>query len=77
MDKMLYEEVKDEIKGIRYNLDNLDFDLVNIKVIIHNIKKLGIDTNDLDKQMDDIGIEIYQFKNKLEIFEVLSKNLIP
>ena len=35
---------------------------MNIKVAIHNLEKLGYNTKDLEKALDNIGIEFYKFK---------------
>ena len=29
-----------------------------------NLEKLGVNVHDLEKQLDNIGIEIYKFKNE-------------
>ena len=41
---------------------NIDKELVNIKVAIHNLQKLGVNTKDLEKLLDNVGIEFYKFK---------------
>lgn len=39
-------------------------DLIDIKIAIHNLEKLGVNTKDLEKQLDNVGIEFYKFKNE-------------
>ena len=52
---------------------NIDKELVNIKVAIHNLEKLGCDTKDLEKTLDNIGAEFYKFK--VENKDTLKKSI--
>lgn len=56
-------ELKNEFKTIFSNNQEIDKKIVEIKVAIHNLEKLGINTRDLEKQLDNVGIEFYKFKN--------------
>ena len=60
---MFKNEIKDNLKTIYDSTKNINNELVNIKVAIHNLEKLGLDTKDLEKLLDNVGIEIYKFKN--------------
>lgn len=60
---MFRNEIKDNLKTIYDSTKKIDNELVNIKVAIHNLEKLGLDTKDLEKLLDNVGIEIYKFKN--------------
>lgn len=60
---MFKNEIKDNLKTIYDSTKKIDNELVNIKVAIHNLEKLGLDTKDLEKLLDNVGIEIYKFKN--------------
>ena len=59
---MFKNEIKKELQAIYNSNENIDDELVNIKIAIHNLEKLGINTKDLEKQLDNIGIEFYKFK---------------
>ena len=61
---MFKNEIKKELQAIYNSNKNIDDELVNIKIAIHNLEKLGINTKDLEKQLDNVGIEIYKFKNE-------------
>jgi hypothetical protein len=61
-------ELKKELKSIFYNNQEIDKKIVEIKVAIHNLEKLGINTRDLEKQLDNVGIEFYKFKNNTKDF---------
>ena len=61
---MYKNEIKKELQAIYNSNKNIDAELVNIKIAIHNLEKLGINTHDLEKQLDNVGIEIYKFKNE-------------
>lgn len=70
---MYKNEVKKELQTIYNSSKNIDKELVNIKVAIHNLEKLGCDTKDLEKTLDNIGIEFYKFK--VENKDILKKVL--
>lgn len=59
---MFKAELKKELKSIYDSSVNIDKELVNIKVAIHNLQKLGVNTKDLEKLLDNVGIEFYKFK---------------
>lgn len=61
---MFKNEVKKEYRTIYSSTSKIDNELVNIKIAIHNLEKLGINTKDLEKQLDNVGIELYKFKNE-------------
>ena len=61
---MFKSEIKKEYQNIYKSTSKIDDELVNIKIAIHNLEKLGINTNDLEKQLDNVGIEFYKFKTK-------------
>ena len=70
---MYKNEIKKELQAIYNSNKNIDAELVNIKIAIHNLEKLGFNVKDLEKMLDNIGIEFYKFK--VENKEVL-KNLL-
>ena len=70
---MYKNEIKKELQAIYNSNKNIDKELVNIKVAIHNLEKLGCNTKDLEKTLDNIGAEFYKFK--VENKDILKKVL--
>ena len=70
---MYKNEIKKELQNIYNSSKNIDKELVNIKIAIHNLEKLGFNTKDLEKMLNNIGIEFYKFKveNKDTLKKVL------
>ncbi len=62
---MYNKELKSYGENIKKDLGEIDKLLIDIKVNIHNIEKLGKDTKDLEKQVDNVGIELYKLKNRV------------
>jgi hypothetical protein len=62
---MYNKELKSYGESIKKDLGEIDKLLIDIKVNIHNIEKLGKDTKDLEKQVDNVGIELYKLKNRV------------
>ena len=46
----------------------IDNELVNIKIALHDLEKLGFDTTELEKQLENVGIEFYKFKIEIREF---------
>lgn len=61
---MYKNEIKKELQAIWNSNNNIDNELINIKIAIHNLEKLGCKVNDLEKMLDNIGIEFYKFKTE-------------
>lgn len=62
--KMYKQEIKNELRAIWQGTKNIDKELTEIKVAIHNLEKLGCNPKDLEKMLDNIGIEFYKFKTE-------------
>lgn len=62
---MYKNEIKTELKAIYEGTKKVDSELIGIKVAIHNLQKLGYNTKDLEHLLDNIGIELYKYKNEL------------
>lgn len=62
---MFSKELKNEFKKIYDSNKKIDEELVNIKIAIHNLEKLGLDTKDLEKLLDNVGIEFYKLKEEI------------
>ena len=59
---MYKNEFKNELKSIYNGIKNIDNEFINIKIAIHNLEKLGLDTKELKNLLDNVGIEFYKFK---------------
>ena len=57
---MYKNEIKKELQAIYNSNKNIDKELVNIKVAIHNLEKLGCDTKEIEKTIDKNGAEFYK-----------------
>lgn len=62
---MFSKELKNEFKKIFNSNKKIDEELVNIKIAIHNLEKLGLDTKNLEKLLDNVGIEFYKLKEEI------------
>lgn len=60
---MFREELKAELKQNYDSIKTINKEIVNIKVAIHNLEKLGLDTKDFNKLLDDLGIEFKKLKD--------------
>lgn len=59
---MFKNQIKEEFKTIYLANKNIDSEITNIKIALHTIEKLGINISDLEKQLDNLGIEFYKLK---------------
>lgn len=62
---MFSKELKNEFKQIFSSNKKIDEELVNIKIAIHNLEKLGLDTKNLEKLLDNVGVEFYKLKKEI------------
>lgn len=62
---MFSKELKNEFKKIFNSNKKIDEELVNIKIAIHNLEKLGLDTKNLEKLLDNVNIEFYKLKEEI------------
>lgn len=62
---MFSKELKNEFKKIFNSNKKIDEEFVNIKIAIHNLEKLGLDTKNLEKLLDNVGIEFYKLKQNV------------
>ena len=71
---MFSGEIKNELRIIFMDNKEIDKKITEIKVALHNLEKLGLDTTELYKQLDNVGIEFYKFKTKTDdVIEEISK----
>ena len=60
---MYKNEVKTELQTIFTSSKNIDNEIVNIKIAIHNLEKLGLDTKEFYKLLDNLCIEFKKLKD--------------
>lgn len=62
---MFREEQKKNYEEIFDCSSRIDIEFINIKIAIHNLDKLGVKTENLEKLLENVGIEFYKFKDEL------------
>lgn len=62
---MFKEQTKNELLSIYKSNEKIDNEITNIKIALHTLEKLGKDTKEIEKQLDNVGIEFYKFKIKV------------
>lgn len=60
---MFREELKAELKQNYDSIKNIDKEIINIKVAIHNLEKLGFNTNEFYDKLDEMCIEFKKLKD--------------
>ena len=60
---MFIKQKKKEIQNMYKSMKNIDEEFVNIKIGIRVLSKLGVNTDKLYEQLDNIGMELYRYKN--------------
>ena len=59
---MFKEQTKNELLSIYKSNEKIDNEITNIKIALHTLEKLGKDTKEIEKQLENVGIEFYKFK---------------
>ena len=62
---MYKREIKNELYTIYNSIKNIDNELIDIEVAIHNLEKLGFNMDDIYNLIDNVGIEFYKFKTMM------------
>ena len=60
---MFNKQKKREFQNMYKSMKNIDEEFVNIKIGIRVLSKLGVNTDKLYEQLDNIGMELYKYKN--------------
>ena len=60
---MFIKQKKKEFQNMYKSMKNIDEEFVNIKIGIRVLSKLGVNTDQLYEQLDNIGMELYKYKN--------------
>lgn len=59
---MFKNQIKNEYLNIKKLEEIIDSNLIDIKISLHTIEKLGINMEELYNQLESVGIEFYKFK---------------
>ena len=60
---MFIKQKKKEFQNMYKSMKNIDEEFVNIKIGIRVLSKLGVNTDKFYEQLDNIGMELYRYKN--------------
>lgn len=61
---MFEKEIRENFKGIDKSCKNINKEITNIKIAIHTLEKLGIDTKELENAITNLGIEFVKLNAK-------------
>ena len=59
---MFKEQTKNELLSIYKSNEKIDDEITNIKIALHTLEKSGKDKKEIEKQLENVGIEFYKFK---------------
>ena len=59
---MLKEETKKYLKDLYDNINIIDKSILNFKIAMHNLDKLGYNIEEIEKLLDNEQIEFYKLK---------------
>lgn len=65
--------LKNELRKLYQTTKELDLAFTELKVALHNVDKMGLNVEEIYKQVDELGKEVYKTKNIIndKIKEVL------
>lgn len=62
---MILEKKRQEyLKELHESIKNVDAQMVAIKTALHQLQRIGINTKDAYKQVENVGIELYKLKQE-------------
>lgn len=61
---MFDREIKENFRIIDKSCRDINKELTNIKIALHTLEKLCVDTKELENIMTNLGIEFYKLRNK-------------
>ena len=65
---MLKEETKKYLRELYNNINIIDKSILNFKIAMHNLDKLGFNIEEIEKLLDNEQIEYYKLKTKTNDF---------
>lgn len=60
---MFKKEILGELKTTYDNINKISGEVINIKIAIHNLEKLGFNVDEFYKKLDDLGIELKKLRD--------------
>lgn len=60
---MFENEIKKEYRNLYLYAKELDERMVKTKVALHTLEKLGVNVDDMYKELDELGMDLYKIKN--------------
>lgn len=65
---MLKEETKKYLKDLYDSIKEVDNSILNFKIAMHNLDKLGYNIEEIEKLLDNEQIEFYKLKTSTNNF---------
>ena len=65
---MKKEETKTYLKDLYDSIKEIDKSILNFKIAMHNLDKLGYNMEEIEKLLDNEQIEFYKLKTKTNDF---------
>ena len=65
---MLKEETKKYLEDLYNNINIIDKSILNFKIAMHNLDKLGYNIEEIEKLLDNEQIEFYKLKTSTNNF---------
>lgn len=59
---MFENEIKKEYRNLYLYAKELDERMVKTKVALHTLEKLGVNVDDMYKELDELGMDLYKIK---------------
>ena len=65
---MKKEETREYLRDLYNNINIIDKSILDFKIAIHNLDKLGYNIEEIEKLLDNEQIEFYKLKTKTNDF---------
>ena len=65
---MKKEETREYLRELYNNINIIDKSILNFKIAMHNLDKLGYNVEDIEKSLDNEQVEFYKLKTKTNDF---------
>lgn len=65
---MLKEEKREYLRELYNNINIIDKSILDFKIAMHNLDKLGFNIEEIEKLLDNEQVEFYKLKTKTNDF---------
>ena len=65
---MIRKETKTYLKDLYNNINIIDKSILDFKIAMHNLDKLGYNVEEIEKLLDNEQVEFYKLKTKTNDF---------